>query len=211
MGKQWKQWQTIFLGSKITADGDCSHEINRWFLLRRKTMRNLDSILKSRDITLLKKIHLVKAMVFPVVMYGCESWTIKKAEHRRIDAFELWCWRRLLRVPWTAGSSNKSILKEISPECSLEGLMLKMKLQYFGYLMRRTNSLEKTPMLGKIVGRRRRGWQGWDGWMASLTHWTWVWASSRSWWWTGKPGVLHSPWNQKSQTWLSDWTESERI
>ena len=148
---------TIFLGSKITADGDCIHEINRWLLLRRKTMRNLDSIVKSRDITLLTKVRVVKAMVFPVVMYGCQSWTIKKAEHRRIDAFELWCWRRLLRVPWTAGRSNKSILKEISPEYSLEGLMLKMKLQYFGYLMWRTNSLEKTPMLGKIEGGRRKG------------------------------------------------------
>ena len=149
----------IFLGSKITADGDCSHEIKRRLLLGRKVMTNLDSILKSRDITLPTKVHLVKAMVFPVVMYGCESWTIKKAECRRIDAFELWCWRRLLRVPWTAGRSNQSILKEISPGCSLEGLMLKLKLQYFGHPMLRTDSLEKTPMLGKIEGRRRRGRQ----------------------------------------------------
>ena len=147
----------IFLGSKITADGDCSHKIKRCLLLGRKVMTNLDSILKSRDITLSTKVHLVKAMVFPVVTYGCKSWTIKKAEHRRIDAFELWCWRRLLRVPWTARRSNWSILKEISPGCSLEGLMLKLKLQYFGHLMRRADSLEKTLMLGKVEGRRRRG------------------------------------------------------
>ena len=145
----------IFRGSKVTADGDCSHEIKRRLLLRRKVMANLDSILKSRDITLLTKVCLVKAMVFPVVMYGCESWTIKKAESRRIDAFELWCWRRLLRVPWTARRSNQSIIKEISPGFSLEGLMLKLKLQYFGHLMRRADSFEKTLMLGKIEGRRR--------------------------------------------------------
>ena len=149
----------ILLGSKITADGDCSHEIKRRLLLGRKVMTNLDSILKSRDSTWSTKVHPVKAMVFPVVMYGCESWTVKKAEHRRIDAFELWCWRRLLRVPWTARRSNQSILKEISPEYSLEGLMLKLKLQYFGHLIRRTDSLEKTLMLGKIEGRRRRGRQ----------------------------------------------------
>ena len=147
----------IFLGSKITADGDCSHEIKRHLLLGRKVLTNLDSMLKSRDITLPAKVHLVKAMVFPVVMYGCESWTVKKAEHRRIDAFELWCWRRLLRVPWTARRFNQSILKEISPGCSLEGLIVKLKLQYFGHLMRRTDSLEKTLMLEKIEGRRRRG------------------------------------------------------
>ena len=145
----------ILGGLKITTDGDCSQEIKRCLLLG-KVMTNLDSILKSRDITLPTKFCLVKAMGFPVVMYGCESWTIKKAEHQRIDAFELWCWRRLLRVPWTAKKSNQSILKEISPEYSLEGLMLKLKLQYFGHLMRRTNSLEKTLMLGKIEGRRRR-------------------------------------------------------
>ena len=149
----------IFEGSRITADGDCSHEIKRRLLLGRKVMTNLDSILKSRDITLPTKVRLVKSMVFPVVMYGCESWTVKKAERRRIDAFELRCWRRLLRVPWTARRSNQSILKEISPECSLEGLMLKLKLQYFGHLMRRVDSLEKTLMLGGIGGRRRRGWQ----------------------------------------------------
>ena len=147
----------IFLCSKITADGDCSHEIKRRLLLGRRVMTNLDSILKSRDITLPTKVRLVKAMVFPVVMYGCENWTVKKAEHRRIDAFELWCWRRLLRVPWTARRSNQSILKEINPGCSLEGMMLKLKLQYFGHLMQRVDSLEKTLMLGGIGGRRRRG------------------------------------------------------
>ena len=145
----------IFLGSKITADGDCSHEINRRLLLGRKAMTNLDSILKSRDGIFPTEVHLVKAIVFPVVMYGCESWTIKKAERRRIDVSELWCWRRLLRVPWIAKRSNQSILKEISPEYSLEGLMLKLKLQYIGHLMRRTDSFEKTLMLGKIEGRRR--------------------------------------------------------
>ena len=149
----------ILGGSKITSDGDCSHEIKRRLLLGRKVMTNLDSILKSRDITLSTKFHLVKDMVFPVVMYGCESWTIKKAEGQRVDAFELWCWRRLLRVPWTARRSNQSILKEPSPGCSLEGLMLKLKLQYFGHLMRRADSFEKPLMLGKIGGRRRRGGQ----------------------------------------------------
>ena len=150
-------------------------------------MTNLDSIFKSRDITFPTKVHLVKAMVFPVVMYGCESWTVKKAELWRIDAFKLWCWRRLLRVPWTARRSNQSILKEISPGCSLEGLMLKLKFQYFGHLMWRVDSLEKTLMLGEIGGRRKRGW---DGWMVSPTWWTWVWVNSRSWWWTERPGML---------------------
>ena len=160
MGKQWKQCQTLFFGgSKITADGDCSHEIKRHLLLGRKVITNLDSILKSRDITLPTKVHLIKAMIFPVVMYGCESWTVKKAEHQRIDTFEVWCWRRLLRVPWTARRSNQSILKEISPGFSLVGLMLKLKLQYFGQLMRRADSFEKTLILGKIEGRRRRGQQ----------------------------------------------------
>ena len=157
------RWETmvdfIFLGFKITADGDCSHEIKRRLLLGRKVMTSLDSIFKSRDITLSRKVHLVKAMIFPVVMYGCESWTIKKAECQRIDAFELWCWRRLLRFPWTARRSNQSTLKEISPGCSLEGLMLKLKLLYFGYHMWRVDSFEKTLMLGKIEGRRRRGGQ----------------------------------------------------
>ena len=149
----------IFWGSKITADGACSHEIKRRLLLGRKVMTNLDSIFKSRDITLPTKVRLVKAMVFPVVVYGCESWTVKKAERRRIEAFELWCWRRLLRVLWTARRSSQSILKEISPGCSLEGMMLKLKLQYFGHLMRRVDSLEKTLMLGGIGGRRKRGRQ----------------------------------------------------
>ena len=149
----------IFGGSQISADGNCSHEIKRRLVLGRKAMTNLDSTFKSRDITLPTKVRLVKAMVFPVVMYGCESWTMKKAERWRIDAFELWCWRRLLRVPWTVRRSNQSILKEISPERSLEGLMLKPKLQYFGHLMWRTDSFEKALMLGKIEGRRRRGWQ----------------------------------------------------
>ena len=162
MGKQWKQCQTLillfffFLVSKITADGDCSHEIKRRLLLGREVMTNLDSIFKSRDITLPTKVRLVKAVVFPVVMYGCESWAVKKAERRRIDAFELWCWRRLLRVPWTARRSNQSIVKEIRPGCSLEGLMLKLKLQYFGHLRQRADSLEKTLMLGGIGGRKRR-------------------------------------------------------
>ena len=147
----------IFLASKITSDGDCSLEMKRHLVLGRKAMINLDSILKSRDITLLTKVYLVKAMVFQVVMYGCESWTVKKTEHQSIDAFELWYWRRLLRVPWTARRSNQSILKEVNPGCSLEGLMLTLKLQYFCHLMQRTDSLEKTLMLGKIEGRRRRG------------------------------------------------------
>ena len=159
----------VFLSSEITADGDCSHEIKRHLLLGRKAMTNLDSILKSRDITLPTKVHLVKALVFPVVMYGCESWTVKKAECRRIDAFELWCQRRLLRVPWTAGRSNQSILKEISPECSSEGLMLKLKPQYFGHLVRRANSLEKTLMLGKIEGSRGRGRQRMT-WLDGITN-----------------------------------------
>ena len=157
MGKQWKQCQTLFWrGSKITADGDCSHEIKRCLLLGRKVMTNLDSIFKSRDITLPTKVHLVKAMVFPVIMYGCESWTVKKAERRRIDAFEVWCWRRLLRAPWTARRSNQSILKEINPGISLEGMIRKLKLQYSGHLMRRVDSLEKILMLRGIGGRRSR-------------------------------------------------------
>ena len=158
----------ILGGSKITADGNCSHEIKRCLLLGRKVMTNLASIFKNRDITLPTKVHLVKAMVFLVVMYGCESWTVKKAECQRIDAFELWCWRRLLRVPWTARRSNQSIVKEISPGYSLEGLMLKLKLQYFGYLMRRADSFEKTLMLGRIEGRRRRG-QQWMRWLDGIT------------------------------------------
>ena len=175
-----------YLGSKITVDGDCSHEIKRHLLLGRKVMTNIDSIFKSRDITLPTKFCLVKATVLPVVTYGCESWTIKKAECRRIDAFELWCWRRLLRVPWTSRRSNQSILKEISPGCSLEGLMLKLKLQYFGHLMWRADSFEKTLMLGKIESRRRRGRQRMR-WLDGITN-----SMDMSLRLTGKPGVLQS-------------------
>ena len=191
-------------GSKITADGNCSHEIKRHLLLGRKAMTNLDSILKSRDITLPTKVHLVKAMIFPVVMYGCESWTIKKAEHRRIDAFELLekCWRRLLRVLWTAKRSNRSILREIGPEYSLEGLMLKLKLQYLGHLMWRTDSFEKSLVPG---GKGR--YRGKDGWMASPMQWTWVWVSSGSWWWTRKPGMLQSLGSQRVR---HDWATELR-
>ena len=171
----------IFLGSKITADDDCSHEIKRCLLLRRKFMTNIDSLLKSKNITLPTMACLVKAMVFPVVMYGCESWTIKKAECWRIDVSELWYWRRPLRVPWVARRSNKSFLKEISSEYSLEGLMLKWKLQYFGHLMGRTDSLEKPWCWERLKAREEGDDRGWDGWMSSLSQWTWVWASSRSW------------------------------
>ena len=175
-------------------------------------MTNLNSIFKSRHITLPTKVHLVKAMVFPVVMYGCESWTVKKAVCWRIDAFELWCWRRLLRVPWAARRSNQSILKEISPGISLEGKMPKLKLQYFGHLMRRADSLRKTLMLGGIEGRRRREWQRWDGWMASPTWWTWVWVNSGSWWWTGKPSVLRFMGLQRvGHDWVTElnWAENQ--
>ena len=192
MGKQWKQWQTLFWGAPKSVQMVTAAMKLRRCSLEEKLWPTLDSILKSRAITFLTKVHIVKAMVFPVVMYGYESWTIKKVEHWRTDAFELWCWRRLSRVPWTASRSNQSILKQISPEYSLEGLMLKQKIQYFGHLTWRGNSLEKTLMLGKIKGRRRRRRQRMDDWMASPTPWTWVWASSGSWWRTGKPGVLQS-------------------
>ena len=168
-------------------------------------MTNLDSMLKSRDIILSTKVHLVKAMVFPVVMYGCESWTMKKAEHRRINTFELCCWIRLLRVPWTARKCNQSILK-INPGYSLEWLMLKLNLQYFGHLIRSADSLEKTLMLGKIEGRRRKGWQRMRWLDASSTQWTWVWVDFGNWWWTGRPSVLRFMGSQ-SQTQVSDWTE----
>ena len=212
MGKRWKQWKTLFWGgSKITADDDFSHEIKRYLLLRRKAMINLDSILKSRDY-FAKKVLLVGGIVFPVVMFGCESWTVKKAECQKIDAFELWCWRRLLRVPWTVRRSKQSILKEISPEYSLEGLMLKLKLQYFGHLMQRTDSFEKTlrPWCWERYRAGEGNDRGWDGWMTSLTQWTWVWVNFGSWWWIGRPGVLQSMRSQRvGHNWATElnWAE----
>ena len=180
----------ILGGSKITSDDDCSHEIKRCLLLGRKVMTNLDSILKSRAITLPTKVCLVKAMVFPVVMYRCESWTIKKADHQRIDAFEVWCWRRLLRVPWHARRSNQSILKEISPGCSLEGLILKLKLQYFATWYKELTHWKRPWCWERLRAGGEGNGRGWDGWMAPPTQWTWVWVNSGSWWWTGRPGML---------------------
>ena len=211
----------IFLGSKITADGDCSHEIKGLTYLHeierltrllpgRKVMANLDSILKSRDITLPTKVHLVKAMVFPVVMYGCESWTIKKADHRKIDAFALWCWRRLLRVPWTARRSNQSILKEISPGCSLEGLMLKLKLQHLATSCEELTHSKRPWCWERLRAEGEGDNRGWDGWMTSPTQWTWVWVDSGSWWWTRRPGVLQFTGSQKVEhNWATElnWTE----
>ena len=209
-GNKGNSERLYLLGSKITAYGDWNHEIKRELLLGRKAMTNLDSILKSRDITLPTEVCLVKAMGFPIVIYGCGSWTTKKAEHRRIEVFELWCWRRLLRVPRTASRSNQSILKEISPEYSLEGLMLKLKLQYLA------TSCEvlthwKRPWCWEGLGA---GWQGddrgWDDWMASPTQWTWVWVNCRSWWLTRRPGVLQFMWSQRVRhDWATElnWTE----
>ena len=182
MGNQWNQWDTLFfLGSKITANGDCRHEIKTLAPWKKSYNQSRQYIKKERHY-FTNKGPSSQTMVFPLAIYVCESWTIKKAEHWRMDAFELWCWGRLLRVPWTTRRSNQSILKEISPGCSLEALMLKLKLQYFGHLMWRTNSLEKTLMLGTIEGRKRWDDRGWDGWMASLSQWTWVWVDPGSWW-----------------------------
>ena len=203
----------IILGSKITADGDCSHESKRRLLLGRKVMTNLDSILKGRDITFPIKVHLVKAMVFPVAVYRCESWTVKKAECWRTDAFELWCWRRLLRVPWTARRSNQPILKEISPGCSLGGLMLKLKLQYFGHLIEELTHW-KRPWCWEGLGAGGEGHdRGWDGWMASPTRWTLSLSNSGSWWWTGRPGVLRFMGSQRvGHDWATElsWTDVPR-
>ena len=201
----------IFLGSKITADGDCSHEIKRCLLLRRKTMINLDSILKSRDSTLPTKVRLVKAMVFPVVMCGCESWTLKKAEHWRIDAFELCCWRRLLRVPWAARRSNQSILKEISPEYSFGKTDAEAKIPMLWPPDMKNRHIGKDPDIGQIEGKRRGVGGGWDVWMVPRTQWTWFWVNSGSWWWTGKPGMLQPMGCKESDTtqWLN-WLNWDR-
>ena len=205
----------ILGGSKITADGDCSHEIKRRLLLGRKVMTNLDSIFKSRDITLPTKVHLVKAIVFPVVMYGCESWTVNKAESRRIDAFELWCWRSLLRVPWTARRSNQSILKEISPGISLEGMMLKLKSSTLATSCEELTHWKRLFWCWEGLGAGGEGEdRGWDGWMASLTRWTWVWVNSGSWLWTGRPGVRRFLGSQRvGHNWVTElnWTELDLV
>ena len=201
----------IFLGSKITVDCDWSHEIKRHLLLGRKAMTNLDSILKSRDIILLTKFRLFKAIVFPVVMYGCKSWTTKKAERQRIDAFELWCWRRLLRVPWTARRSNQSILKEISPEYSLEGLMLKLKSNTLATWCEELTHWKRPWCWERLKAGGEEDDRGWDRWMASVTQRTRVWASSSGWWWTGKPGMLQLMGVTKSWTQLGDWTKLNKI
>ena len=200
----------IFGGSKITADGDCSHEIKRYLLLGRKSMTNLHSILKSRDITLLTKFHLVKAMIFPVAMYGCESWSIKKADCCRIDAFELWCWRRLLRVPWTERRSNQSILKEISPEYSLEGLTWSWNSNTLANSCGELTHLKRPWCWERLRAGGERDDRGWDGWIASLTQWTWVWVGSGSWLWTGRPGMLQFMGLQRfGHDWATElnWTE----
>ena len=205
MEKQWKQWQILFCGLPNHCNSDCSHEIKRHLFLGRKVMTNLDSIFESRDITLPTKVHLVKAMVFPVVMYGCESWTVKKAEHRRIDAFELWCWWRLLRVPWTARRYNQSILTEISPESSLNELMLKPNSNTLVTWCEELTHWKRPWSWERLRVGGEGDDRGWDGWMASLTQWTWVWTNSRTWWSTRSPGMLQSIGSQ-SQTRLDDWT-----
>ena len=209
MGKQCQTF--IFGGSIITADGDCSHEIKRRLLLGRKVMTNLDSIFKRRDITLPTKVRPVKAMVFPVVIYGCESWTMKKAEHWRIDAFELWCWRRLLRVPWTAKRSNQSILKDISPGCSLEGMMLKLNSRSLATSCEELTHWKRLWCWEGLGAGGEGDIRGWDGWMASLTRWIWVWVNSGSWWWTGRPGVLRFMGSQRAgHDWATElnWTDA---
>ena len=197
----------IFLGSKITADGNCSHEIKRCFLLGRKVMTNLDNILKSIDIILSTNVNLVKALVFPVVIYGWENWTIKKAEHQRTDVFELWCWRRLLNIPWTARRSNQSTLKEISPEFSLEGLMLKLKLQYLATWCKELTDWKRPWCWVRLRVGGEGADRGCDGWKASLTQWKWVWVNSWSYWWTGRPGMLQSMGSQSDTTERLNWTK----
>ena len=197
----------IFLGSKITADGNCSHEIKRCFLLGRKVMTNLDNILKSIDIILSTNVNLVKTLVFPVVIYGWENWTIKKAEHQRTDVFELWCWRRLLNIPWTARRSNQSTLKEISPEFSLEGLMLKLKLQYLATWCKELTDWKRPWCWVRLRVGGEGADRGCDGWKASLTQWKWVWVNSWSYWWTGRPGMLQSMGSQSDTTERLNWTK----